>query len=117
MALPKRPTEVGWYAYGPRPGDRGSAVLGGHRDSRRYGTGPLTALEQLRSGDDIVVVHASGRVRFRVQSVESIGKRALPVQEIFDRDGKPMLRIVTCGGAFVRGKGYTDNVVVTARLR
>ena len=35
MAVPTRPTEIGWYAYGPRPGSaRGSAVLGGHVDSR-----------------------------------------------------------------------------------
>ena len=38
MALPTRPTEIGWYAYGPKPGSaRGSAVLGGHVDSREYG--------------------------------------------------------------------------------
>jgi hypothetical protein len=30
MALPPRPTQIGWYAYGPRPGaSHGSAVLGG----------------------------------------------------------------------------------------
>jgi hypothetical protein len=45
MALPPRLTQIGWYAYGPRPGSsQGSAVLGGHVDSRQYGVGPLVAL-------------------------------------------------------------------------
>src|SRR4051812_6901050 len=38
MELPARPSEVGWYAYGPKPGSaQGSAVLAGHVDSRRFG--------------------------------------------------------------------------------
>ncbi len=56
MTLPPKPTEIGWYAYGPRPGDpQGSAVLGGHLDSSEYGIGPLAVLRRLRDGDVIVV--------------------------------------------------------------
>ena len=67
MALPDRPTEIGWYAYGPRPGSaHGSAVLGGHVDSREYGVGPLVGLKQLRRGDDIIIKTTTGTERFRV---------------------------------------------------
>jgi Sortase domain len=116
MALPDRPTKIGWYSYGPRPGaTSGSAVLGGHIDSRRYGIGPLAGLRRLARGDDIVVRTATGSVSFEVSSVRMISKRALPLNEIFDRDGAPRLRIVSCGGAYLPAQGgYQDNVVVTA---
>jgi LPXTG-site transpeptidase (sortase) family protein len=116
MALPTRPTEIGWYAYGPRPGSaRGSAVLGGHVDSREYGVGPLVTLKQLRQGDDIVITTNKGTERFRVSTVRLIGKRDLELRDVFTREGKPLLRILTCGGTYRRSGGYQANVVVTAR--
>ena len=116
MAVPTRPSEIGWYAYGPRPGSaRGSAVLGGHVDSREYGVGPLVALKQLRRGDDIVITTNRGTERFRVSTIRLIGKRDLDLREVFTREGKPLLRILTCGGTYRRSEGYQANVVVTAR--
>ena len=116
MALPTRPTEIGWYAYGPRPGSaRGSAVLGGHVDSREYGVGPLVVLKQLRRGDDIVITSNKGTERFQVTTIRLIGKQDLDLRDVFTREGKPLLRILTCGGTYRRSGGYQANVVVTAR--
>jgi LPXTG-site transpeptidase (sortase) family protein len=116
MAVPTRPSEIGWYAYGPRPGSaRGSAVLGGHVDSREYGVGPLVALKQLRRGDEITIKTNKGTERFRVSTVRLIGKQDLDLREVFKRDGKPLLQILTCGGTYRRSGGYQANVVVTAR--
>jgi LPXTG-site transpeptidase (sortase) family protein len=116
MAVPTRPTEIGWYAHGPRPGSlRGSAVLGGHVDSREYGVGPLAALKQLRRGDEIVITTTRGTERFRVSTVRLIDKRDLDPRDVFTREGKPLLRILTCGGTYRRSEGYQANVVVTAR--
>ena len=119
MELPARPTEIGWYAYGPRPGSaEGSAVLAGHVDSRRYGVGPLAALQRARRGDVIVVQATSGQLTFEIDRVQLIRKRALDLERLFDRDGRPVLRIVTCGGRYLPERGgYQDNVVVTAHLR
>jgi sortase (surface protein transpeptidase) len=116
MALPTRPSEIGWYAYGPRPGSaRGSAVLGGHVDSREYGVGPLVGLKQLRRGDDIVITTNRGTERFQVSTIRLVGKRDLDLRDVFTREGKPLLRILTCGGTYRRSGGYQANVVVTAR--
>jgi len=116
MALPKNPDEIGWYSYGPRPGDQqGSAVLGGHVDSREYGIGPLVVLRRVREGDVVMVRTTAGREMFRVSSVRQIRKRALPLRTLFDRDGERRLRIITCGGPYIRSQGgYRDNLVVTA---
>jgi sortase (surface protein transpeptidase) len=116
MAVPDRPTEIGWYAYGPRPGSaRGSAVLGGHVDSREYGVGPLAGLKQLSRGDEIIIKTTTGTERFRVSGVRLISKQDVNLREVFKREGEPLLQILTCGGTFRRSGGYQANVVVTAR--
>jgi hypothetical protein len=116
MAVPDRPTDIGWYAYGPRPGStHGSAVLGGHVDSRKYGVGPLAGLKQLRPGDEVVIKTTTGAERFRVTTVRLISKQDLGLGDEFKRVGEPLLRILTCGGIYRRSGGYEANVVVTAR--
>ena len=119
MELPDRPTEVGWYAYGAAPGERrGVAVLAGHVDSERYGRGPLAALARLERGDRVEVTGPSGRLGYEVIAVQRVSKRALDPDELFDRDGDPLLRVVTCAGVYDPDRGgYQDNLVVTARPR
>ena len=93
----------------------GSAVLGGHVDSRQYGVGPLVGLQRLRRGDAIVVMTDARTERFRVSSVRLISKQDLDLRDVFDRDGTPLLRILTCGGSYRRSHGgFQANVVVTA---
>ena len=116
LAVPARPAEIGWYAYGPRPGSaRGAAVLGGHVDSREYGVGPLVGLKQLRRGDDIIIRTSTSTEGYRVSTVRLISKQDLDLRDVFKREGEPLLRILTCGGTYRRSGGYQANVVVTAR--
>ena len=117
MELPPDPREGGWYRFGALPGDlEGSALLGGHVDSLRYGTGPLARLAEVRAGARVTVTDADGqRLRYRVTSVERISKGALPVDRLFDPNGPHRLVIVTCGGRFLPDAGgYEDNIVVIA---
>ncbi|MGC4938219.1 class F sortase [Kribbella sp. DT2] len=117
MELPANPSVVGWYRFGPAPGDReGSVVLGGHLDSREYGVGPLVGLRKLRPGAVIEVAAANGsKVRYRVEGVRDVDKQRLAVGELFARTGPRLLQLVTCGGPYdANGGGYRDNLVVTA---
>lgn len=117
MELPDDPRRIGWYRFGALPGDdRGSAVLGGHVDSERYGSGPLARLASVREGARITVTASDGtRIRYEVTSVERIQKAALPVDRLFDPDVAHRLVIVTCGGRFLPDAGgYEDNIVVIA---
>lgn len=117
MALPDDPQRIGWYRFGALPGDPiGSAVLGGHIDSLRYGVGPLARLASVRDGARITVTGADGQpLRYRVTSVERITKAALPVDRLFDPEVGHRLVIVTCGGRFLPDAGgYEDNIVVIA---
>ena len=117
MELPEDPTVMGWYRFGPLPGDpEGSAVLGGHVDSIEFGVGPLSRLASVQPGAEVTVTGLDGEpVRYQVRSVERIYKATLPVDELFAPDGPHQLAVVTCGGRFLgTGLGYEDNIVVIA---
>lgn len=117
MELPPNPAVIGWYRFGPSTTDqRGSVVLGGHLDSKQYGVGPLVRLRKLRPGDLVTVrLTDNSTTSYRVRTVEDIAKSSLALDRVFDRDGTPLLRIITCGGPYDRtAGGYRDNLVVTA---
>jgi hypothetical protein len=109
--------DTGWWAGGPRPGERGPAVIAGHVDSR---TGPAAffRLGELRAGDPIVIVRRDGsRVRFRVQRAARYRKAAFPTAQVYGATRRPTLRLITCSGAFDSASGhYVDNTVVYAVL-
>jgi len=116
MALPDDVDRVGWYRFGPAPGDDGSAVLAGHVDDAEQGLGALAPVRDAAVGDDVVVTDAAGtESRWRVVSRELLQKQALPLDRLFAREGPPRLTLITCGGPFLAEFGsYRDNVVVVA---
>jgi hypothetical protein len=108
---------AGWYEDGTRPGDPGSAVILGHVDSKA-GPAVFYRLRELRPGDRVEVVRAGGsRIAFTVERVARYDKRRFPTAEVYYPTLEPMLRLVTCGGAFDPvSKHYTDNVIAFATL-
>lgn len=116
MELPPDPDVMGWYRFGATPGAAvGAAVLGGHLDSTTYGVGQLARLRDVVVGAEILVTSADGTIgTYRVVDVERFDKADLPVREIFRRDGPSALVLITCGGRYIRGQGYEENLVVTA---
>ena len=116
MELPEDVARVGWYRFGPAPGDAGNTVLAGHVDDREQGPGALFPLREVTPGAEIVVTDAAGRAtRWRVVSRELVPKQVLPLDALFAREGPPRLVVLTCGGPFLpEDRSYRDNVVVVA---
>lgn len=109
------PSLVGWYRYGPRPGDAGTAVLAGHV---AYGgrNGLFVHIDQLQPGDQILVRAADGTERpWVVVAVEQHDKETLPAERLFTNTGPSRLALITCGGEFIAdAHSYRDNIVVFA---
>jgi sortase (surface protein transpeptidase) len=116
LEVPTGFSVAGWYDLGPRPGDRGAAVIVGHVDSTA-GPAVFYRLGELAPGD-IVRVQLADRteVWFRVYAVREYVKAAFPTSLVYGATPKPELRLVTCGGPFDASTAhYLDNIVVFAR--
>ncbi|HXV71262.1 MAG TPA: class F sortase [Acidimicrobiia bacterium] len=116
MEVPDNVTEVGWYEHGPSPGEPGSAVLAAHVDLQGPGRGIFYDLEDLQVGDIVQVGYEDGSISdFEVVARSTYLKTELPLEVIFDRQGDPLLTLVTCGGGFSQSeRSYDSNVVVYA---
>ncbi|MEO9152644.1 MAG: class F sortase [Lapillicoccus sp.] len=115
IEVPTDPARVGWLDTSPAPGQQGPAVLAGHVDSK---TGPAVFyhLKQLAVGDAITVTRRDGSsVSFTVDGVQTYAKSAFPTEATYGPVPGPALRLITCGGSYVKSAGgYQDNVVVFA---
>ncbi|MEV6193894.1 class F sortase [Streptomyces sp. NPDC051920] len=110
------PKPVGWYTNGPSPGERGTALVVGHRDTR---TGPavFAPLERIRRGARVEARRVDGRTAvYTVDVVRTYAKAHFPDQEVYGDRGRPELRLITCGGAYDRKNGYAANVIAFAHL-
>ncbi len=109
------PTVAGWYQFGPRPGEPGSALLAAHVDYDGR-PGAFFRLRDLVPGDRVEVTGPDGAtLDLAVSEVARVPKEGLAATGAFDRSGPPRVALVTCGGEFDRSRrSYEDNVVAWA---
>lgn len=97
MDVPKQKENTGWLKTGPRPGERGSSVIAGHR-GWRSGRAVFDDLHLLKKGDKIYVEDATGKsFVFEVREMRSYDARA-KVSEVWQRGDKAYLNLITCFG-------------------
>ena len=116
MDVPKDPHDVAWYRYGPRPGQPGSAVIAGHVDYHDIGPVVFWRLNELKKGDEVIVVDDKGAERhFVVTSNETIARAQAPTEEIFGAAPGPRLNLITCDqeSTFNQARReYKNNIVI-----
>ena len=115
VQVPMHWQRAGWYADGPAPGQPGAAVILGHVDSPS-GPAVFIGLSALRRGDPVFVRRSDGSiVRFRVERLEQHSRRHFPAVDVYWPTLRPELRLITCGGQYIRAAGgYQSNVIVFA---
>lgn len=101
----------------PSTGKLGSTLVAGHVDDANQGDGAFYFLHTVQAGDDIYVTDLGGaRTHWKVFSVQTVGKAALPT-DVWSTTGPKQLVLVTCGGPLLHlssGNTYADNVIVRA---
>jgi len=94
--------DVAWYSAGPRPGERGSAVIAGHLDRPGGTPAVFWRLRDLHVGDIVLVVDAHGKtLRFHVTRMMYYPPQAAPVQDIFGNTAGSFLNLTTCAGGWI----------------
>lgn len=117
IGVPRKPSHAAWYVDSAPPGQVGASVVLGHVDSKS-GPAVFYRLRELRKGDAVVVHRADKSVvRFVVDRVEEVEKDEFPSVDVYFPTVEPTLRLITCGGDYIRSAGgYQANVVVFASL-
>ncbi|OGD79548.1 hypothetical protein A2368_02300 [Candidatus Collierbacteria bacterium RIFOXYB1_FULL_49_13] len=117
MQVPDNPANVGWFKLGPRPGEIGSAVIGGHFDGENGQAGVFTALHQLTVGDSIYVKDSHGITSVFVVRDKQIYDSGY-ADDVFSRSDAAHLNLITCDGTWDKNnQSYTKRLVIFADLK
>lgn len=115
--VPKVPANAAWYNIGPRPGEKGSAVIVGHYGSRKNGDGSVfDNINTLKKGDKLYVKNAKGAIiTFIVKETKKYDPDAIAIDVFNSNDGKSHLNLITCEGIWNKiSKSYSRRLVVFA---
>ncbi len=117
IEVPQAYDSVGWYRFGPTPGEVGPAVVLGHVDSYE-GPAVFFSLGQLTPGDDIYIDREDGSVaHFIVMELSRHEQSEFPTRAVYGDIPYAGLRLITCTGTYQHSvERYTHNLVVFAKL-
>ncbi len=115
VGVPKAPANAAWFNAGPRPGEKGSAVIVGHYGRWKNGDGSVfDNINTLKKGDKLYVKNGKGTtITFIVKEIKKYDPDATAVDVFNSNDGKSHLNLITCEGAWNKiSKSYSQRLVV-----
>lgn len=112
MGVPNSAVRVGWFKLGPRPGEKGSAVMAGHFDGENGEPGVFMNLHKVKKGDKVIVEDGKGNsIVFIVR--ESRTYNSGYADEVFNSTDSAHLNLITCDGLWHgTEKSYSKRLVV-----
>jgi len=117
MDVPSNSVDVGWFKFGPRPGEIGNAVIAGHFDGENGTSGVFDKLHLLRPGDKIHIENDKGRTTSFIVQVARTYDSAEDVPDVFGQNVGNRLNLITCDGVWVEAqKSYTKRLVIYADI-
>jgi LPXTG-site transpeptidase (sortase) family protein len=114
MDVPVGSKNVAWFALGPKPGNAGSAVIGGHFGMSNGVPFVFYNLDKLKVGDKIHIVDdQNNTITFVVRSVALFDRAADATSVFASKDGLAHLNLITCEGVWNKiNGGYPERRVV-----
>lgn len=116
MEVPSNITDVGWFKFGSRPGEQGSAVIAGHLNGQNDQVGVFANLDKLKVGDKIIVTdtqNISTTFIVREKRLYDSGY----ADDVFSQSDSPHLNLITCDGLWDKNKkSYTQRLVIFADI-
>ncbi len=114
VAVPEGPSQVAWFQLGPRPGQKGSAIITGHFGPWKNGAHSVfDNLDKLKPGDKIYVKNDQDiTLTFTVRESRIYDASETPA-EVFNKNNGIYLNLITCNGDWIASqKTYTKRLVV-----
>jgi LPXTG-site transpeptidase (sortase) family protein len=114
MDVPAGSVHVAWFALGPHPGEKGSAVIGGHFGIKNGVPFVFYQLDKLVAGNKVYVVDDKGdTLTFVVRAIQSFDRNADGTTVFTSDDGLSHLNLITCEGIWNQANGgYPKRLVV-----
>jgi sortase (surface protein transpeptidase) len=118
MASPSGPGTVGWYKFGPRAGNKGSAVMDGHSGYADGRAAAFDDLPKLKAGDKLIVKDERGARLVFVVRRKKLYARDASSSEVFKPSTGRRLNLITCTGPFDEAAGtHEQRLVVFSELQ
>ncbi len=118
MASPSSYKNVGWYAYGVRPGEIGVAILAGHKDNGLGFAGVFEHLDKIQVGTEISVKTGEKTLNFEVTEIYTTDYKTSLDTITLSHNNTAMLALITCEGDWVKeSKTYDKRIIVLAKLK
>lgn len=116
LGVPTGPANAGWYDLGPRPGEKGNAVIDGHFGYKNHIPAVFDNLHTLQKGDKLYVKDMKGiTATFVVRELRTYGPADYAPAVFRSSDGKAHLNLITCEGTWNQAqKSFSNRLVVFA---
>lgn len=112
METPTNTVDVGWFSLGPRPGEKGSAVIAGHFNGKDGSAAVFNDLDKLREGDKIYVQDDEGEYIVFVVKESHMYDPGF-AEEVFSSVSGSSLNLITCDGVWNDAKkSFSKRLVV-----
>lgn len=115
--VPKSLWTTAWFNQSSKPGDKGPAMIVGHYSA--YGKAVFANLKKLNPGQRIIISDDKGQqFTFAVTQKRDFPQAEVPMAELLgNRNSKPRLEIITCGGGYIKAsRDFTNRTVITAEI-
>ncbi len=115
MGVPSKLVDAAWYNLGPRPGQKGNAVIDGHLSSRTWVPAVFDHLDDLLVGDNLYIEDDQGRIiSFIVREIRTYDSEE-DASDIFSLSEGIHLNIITCSGDWDKvQKSFNKRLVIFA---
>jgi len=114
MDVPAGSVNVAWFSLGPHPGQKGSAVIGGHFGIDGNVPKVFYNLDKLKIGDKIYIVDDKDETHaFIVRSTMSFDRNADATTVFTSNDNLSHLNLITCEGVWNQiNDSYPNRLVI-----
>ena len=114
MDVPDGSKNLAWFVLGPHPGQKGSAVIGGHFGIKNGVPFVFYRLDELKVNDKIYIENDKGKtIAFVVRVIKLLDRKADATEVFTSDDGLAHLNLVTCEGVWNRSNNtYPERRVI-----